>query len=386
MARRNLACVMLMVALCVCSVPAVAKQPTTYRLDLVFSLVFDPIHGGRDIGRVLNDKGEVAVTVEDFGQLHAFLWHDGEIQDIGFSQLLLGLNDRSQVVGLDISGPDHAHAFVWQDGKLVFLQARSGETLFSAADINNRGQVLVLYLDPQGNGQHGVWRRGVLTRLDPPPGFSGILARRMNNRGDVVGFAFSDRNLPMVWKDDTVMELDIPPGADEAFGNDINDHGTVIANADFPANVGESFGHVTTYVWKDGEITLLPALTSEQQNSSAGSIDNRGVVVGSSSTNPGQTFRADATIWRRGQAADLNELIGDEDPLKPFVHWKARRTSTTAGKSSRLGRTRASRTTLVATPSTTTCSHPSTKATDDVCLLEYFSVRADASDSRSEVS
>ncbi|HEY7643023.1 MAG TPA: hypothetical protein VH814_25050 [Steroidobacteraceae bacterium] len=320
MPRRSLAGVILVLALCVCSLPAAAKQPTTYRLALIFSLVFDPIHDQKEIRLGgLNDKGEVAMSVGDNGAFSSFVWHDGAIQEVG-SVILLGIDDRSRVVGMDISGPDHAAAVAWRDGQLVFLQARSGERLIAAADINNRGQIIVRYLDAQGDGQHGVWRRGVLARLDAPPGFSGIFAARISNRGDVAGFGFSDRNLPLLWKDDTVMQIDIPPGADEAFGNDINDHGTVIANASFAAKVGESFGHVTAYVWKDGEITLLPALTSEQQNSSAGSINNRGVVVGISVTNPGQTFRADATIWHRGLAADLNDLISDEDPLEPFVH------------------------------------------------------------------
>jgi uncharacterized membrane protein len=321
MTRRSLVCLTAILALGICSLPATASQQTTYRLTLIWNQVIDA-RGGGDI-RIggLNDKGAVAVTLDDQFGLRAFVWHDGEIQEVGFSLLLLGLNDRSQVVGFDISGPDHAHAFVWRDGNLVFLQARSGEPLFSAADINNRGQAIVGYLDPQGNG-HAIWRRGVLTRLDPPPGLSAA-AGRLNNRGVVVGTAGAGpgtNSVPVMWQDGTVMQIELPPGAIGGSGNDINDRGTVVAHADFPAQVGESFGHIIAYVWKDGEITLLPPLTSEQQNSTAGSINNRGVVVGSSSTNPGQTFRADATIWRRGRAADLNDLICDEDPLKPFVH------------------------------------------------------------------
>jgi len=321
--KQSFAIAIAVLALCVCSVPATAKQPATYRLTLIWDGFVDPIRGGQDV-RVggLNDLGAVAVTLDDQFGLRSFIWHDGEIQEVGFSLLLLGINDRSQVVGFDISGLDRAHAFVWRDGNLVFLQARSGEPLFSAVDINNHGQVIVGYADPQGGGHSAIWRRGVLTRLDPPPGLVGG-AGRLNNRGVAVGSATAGpgtNSLPLLWQDGTVMQIELPPGAIGGSSGDINDHGTVIANAFFPTRVGEPFGHVTAYVWKDGEITLLPALTSEHQNSSAGSINNRGVVVGSSGTNPGQTFRADATIWRGGRAADLNELIGDEDPLKPFVH------------------------------------------------------------------
>jgi uncharacterized membrane protein len=319
MARRNLACVMLVLALCVCSLPAAAKQTTTYRLALVFSLVFDPSHDQKEIRLGgLNDKGEVAMSVANNNQFRSFVWHEGEIQEVG-SSLLLGINDRSVVSGDLLLAPGVPSAFFWRDGDVFVLQALTGERLLFATDVNNRRQALVRYVADQNVG-HALWHRGEIKRLDPPAGFSGTLPRRINNRGDIVGSAFAGRNVPAVWQDDTMMQIDTPAGADEAFGVDINDHGTVVAHAFFPAGVGESFGHVTAYVWKDGEITLLPALTSEQQNSTAGSINNRGVVVGSSGTNPGQTFRADATIWRRGRAADLNELIGDEDPLGPFVH------------------------------------------------------------------
>ena len=316
MKRRNLACVMFVLALCGCSLPAAAKQQRTYRLALVFTLAFNPSHDQKEVRfGGLNDKGEVAMSEADNNQFRSFIWHEGEIREVG-SSLLRGINDRTVVSGDIVAG---GPAFFWRDGDVLLLQALTGESLFTATDVNNRRQAIVLYVAGQSSG-HALWHRGEIRRFDPPSGFTGVLPQRLNNRGDAVGSAFAGRNVPVVWEGDTMMQIDTPAGADEAFGVDINDRRTVVAHASFPARVGESFGHVTAYVWKQGEITLLPALTSEQQNSTAGGINNHGVVVGSSSTNPGQTFRADATIWRRGRAADLNELIDAEDPLEPFVH------------------------------------------------------------------
>ncbi|HKS58427.1 MAG TPA: hypothetical protein VJS12_24230 [Steroidobacteraceae bacterium] len=318
MTRRNLVCLMAALALCLCSLPAAAKQPRSYRLALVASLFVDLERGGQNltIGG-LNDKGEVAVYEEDFNQFRSYVWHEGEIQEVG-SAILRGINDRSVVSGEFRGGPGAEGAFFWHDGDMFFLQAATGERLLFATDINNRRQAIVSYVAGQSIGP-ALWRRGEITKLDPPPGFSGSSARRLNNHGVVVGAVGSPgtNSFPAMWQDGTVMQIALPPGAIGGAAGDINDRGTVVANADFD---GQPFGHTIAYLWKDGEITLLPPLTSEHQTSGVGSINNHDIVVGASTTIPGRTFLADATIWRRGRATNLNDLICDQDPLKPFVH------------------------------------------------------------------
>ena len=84
----------------------------------------------------------------------------------------------------------------------------------------------------------------------------------------------------------------------------INDSGVVVGDAIFAE-------HAAGYRWQGGQPTELPS------RSSAGlvganplAINNRGAIVGSG-----------PTLWLGlGDPIDLNTLIADDDPLKPFVH------------------------------------------------------------------
>ena len=46
------------------------------------------------------------------------------------------------------------------------------------------------------------------------------------------------------------------------------------------------------------------------------SINNEGQIVGGTRFGTGATL---ATLWQGGAVVDLNALISDDDPLKPFV-------------------------------------------------------------------
>jgi hypothetical protein len=48
-------------------------------------------------------------------------------------------------------------------------------------------------------------------------------------------------------------------------------------------------------------------------------INDRGVAIGSTSTIRGESVEEIPTVWRNGQAADLNTLICSGDPLQPYV-------------------------------------------------------------------
>jgi uncharacterized membrane protein len=98
------------------------------------------------------------------------------------------------------------------------------------------------------------------------------------------------------------------PSAGCCVGVDINNRGTV---------VGTSFSPSQTVVWQRGHMPrLLPNLTGWPISWARG-LNDRGDIVGRSLQWEGDASGV-ATLWLRGATAqDLNELVADDDPLKP---------------------------------------------------------------------
>jgi hypothetical protein len=61
----------------------------------------------------------------------------------------------------------------------------------------------------------------------------------------------------------------------------------------------------------------LPGIRPDDISSTAGSINNRGQIVGT--TIESTSSSGVATLWQNNTAFDLNALVRDDDPLKPYV-------------------------------------------------------------------
>jgi probable HAF family extracellular repeat protein len=95
----------------------------------------------------LNDRDQVTGTSETAaGQLHAFLWSNGRMRDLGTlggsSSYGYGINDRGEVVGVSETATGTRSAFLWRDGKMTDIGAIASPTGSAAHAINDRGQVL----------------------------------------------------------------------------------------------------------------------------------------------------------------------------------------------------------------------------------------------------
>jgi uncharacterized membrane protein len=315
MMRRHLLSLLMMLALLTVSSAALPQQQTTYRLMHLGTN--DTFLNGFNFAD-LNNKGEIVGNHIVEGRFAgAFIWRDGEFHDLvplpRNDISVVAINDHTEVVGTYTNEQSQPRGFVWRRGKITLLQTPSGQFIDSPADINNRREVLVSIRDPHDVLGFFLWRNGQLTRLEPPPccpGFEdGTSPVRLNNRGAAVG---TDGGFnPVLWEDGTIMQIQMPPGAASGGASDINDHGVIVGHADFDGRVGG-------YRWQDGEAVKLRHLTGSEF-AVVFDMNNRDAIVGLSFV--AGDDRGAATLWpRQGNPVDLNTLIADDDPLKPFVH------------------------------------------------------------------
>ena len=136
------------------------------------------------------------------GTLHAFLYHDGVMTDIG----TLGgdrakayrINDLGQIIGSSSEGGRYDKSFIYSDGVMTGLGTLGGAFSY-AYDINNASQVVGnSYMSPP-NIHAYVWQEGVMTDLNSllPNGYWTQLteARGINDLGQVVGYGYHNHQI-----------------------------------------------------------------------------------------------------------------------------------------------------------------------------------------------
>jgi probable HAF family extracellular repeat protein len=258
--------------------------PTTYAVTDLGTLA----HGTGSSGKDLNEAGQVVGCADVYEWIHAFLWNNGTMIDLGTlggsNSYALGINDLGQVVGYaDLPG-DAAHdAFLitpqggeWfrdsdLDGRndlMIDLGTLPGTNWSSAADINNAGQVVGnsgdnFFLWEAGNGMvdlGGGWATGIneagqvvgnsgwisflwdaahgMTDLGAGPDYTAINAADINDVGQVVGYRWNDSsasNRAFLWTPDSpngltgsFIDLPVPPDTVDSSAYAINNAGQVV--------------------------------------------------------------------------------------------------------------------------------------------------------------
>jgi probable HAF family extracellular repeat protein len=236
-----------------------------------------PGGGPASLSTGLNDAGRVAIVSDTAnGERHSFLWGRGASTDLG----TLGgtiveavrVGPAGQVVGGATTVPgqrfDQAgtHAFLWERGAMRDLGTYPGGPMSRALGVNAAGQVVGIARTAGGDLRATLWERGTMTDLGTLPGFTASRALRINEAGQVAGWA---------------------------------------ENAGGPIT-----GPSRAYLFGGGAMTDLGTLGGT--NSFAYGLNNRGQVVGISTTAPGQVPMEAGThafLWERGRMTDLNELL-----------------------------------------------------------------------------
>jgi uncharacterized membrane protein len=97
---------------------------------------------------------------------------------------VLGVNDRSQIVGAFDNGSTDYHGFLQSGGQFITIDVPGG-TLTTPAGINSKGQIVGGYV--LNDRLHGfLLDRGKFTTVDPP-GAVNSSALGINDAGQIVG-------------------------------------------------------------------------------------------------------------------------------------------------------------------------------------------------------
>jgi probable HAF family extracellular repeat protein len=158
-----------------------------------------------DNGQIVGISGTCDVAVGAFTAMHALLWQNGTITNLGSLggrgwNTPMAINKRGDIVGFsdlagDVSGGTlnaNFHAFIWtkESGKMTDIGVLPGDNVSEALDINNQGQVVGVSF-PSGHAfiyENNKIRdlNGLLPKDSP---LLLLFASGINDRGEITGEA-----------------------------------------------------------------------------------------------------------------------------------------------------------------------------------------------------
>ncbi len=268
-----------------------------------------PFGGTYSYAVAVNELGVVAGTSTTFNGLHAYLYQDGAMVDLGtptdFNQSVAqGLNDAGQLISTSEGQYQGEFAYLWEQGAWTPLGSHGDLPHARPTDIDGQGRIVGFSYELGGDYRAFLWEDGAFADL--PTLGDDAQALAMNESGLIVGLARDTGGdaHPVYWDDAGVHDLGFAPGADAGRATDVNDSGLVC---------GYSTTFIPPYffsshracVWENGVLTALD--NPYGGGCAATAVNNHGAVVGhvTSLTGP----NGPALLWENGSALTLNALI-----------------------------------------------------------------------------
>lgn len=227
----------------------------------------------------------------------------------GAESSALGLNDHGEVVGTSaINAQGWLHAFLWSNGKMQDLGTVGNNRDSAAVAINNSGVIV-------GNSGDSafIYANGTISQVygDGP---NKVELTGINNSGVVVGTAFvnvdgfqNNQYRASTWFNGYRTDLGIIPSASSSaqgsVGKAINDKNQV---------VGQSYDNRSrSFLYETGEMQLVNSVWSLSTTSFATGINNKGSIIGYFGSFQNRSYsyllRSGIVELFQGMAIDIND-------------------------------------------------------------------------------
>lgn len=247
----------------------------------------------------INENDEVVGSsiVEESDDVHAFLWRQNKMIDLGTfgghaGTVALAVNNRTQIVGyshypftgviipgLDQSGP--LHAFLWEGEKMIDLGTLGGDHLdgSTATDINDNGEIVG---DSTVSGETSFshaffWRNQIMSDLGTLGG-DNSRALSINNNGQVVGYAETKygKEHAFLWVDGVMKDLSLntPFANGTSRAIKINNKGQIIGVGNY--KIDEQNQVTRSFLWENGTMIIF----SFDRYGEFMDINDKGEIIG----------------------------------------------------------------------------------------------------------
>jgi probable HAF family extracellular repeat protein len=298
-----------------------------------------------------SENGQIDPVVADLPEIHAVLWGNGNMTDLGtlpqggYESEANSVNSRGQVVGAatnlvpdadsmvqanfvlwNLAYPYQSRAFVWdQKNGMRDLGTLGSGTDAEATLINERGQVVGHSYTSSAPGACGngyilatgsfIWDEKHGMKDIGSFGGTCTYAQYLNNQGQIVGEAAvsgDQGSHAFLWdRAHGLTNLGNLSGS-YAGASAINDKGAV---AGWGGLMGDTTVHAA--LWRHaGQVTDLGTVDNDPCSIATGLNDETQVVGWSAPTDCVNFDNARPFLWEHGSLVDLNDLIPPNSPLQ----------------------------------------------------------------------
>ncbi|HVZ94784.1 MAG TPA: hypothetical protein VG797_09765 [Phycisphaerales bacterium] len=197
------------------------------------------------------------------------------------------INDLGVAVG-SVNGGSLEVASLYAGGIGTTITATTSTGCFfrTAFSINNAGTVVGFGVDPNNAARNvGIIydsESNTMTEVGALPGMNGALAFDVSENGFIVGSSMLNQGSgqPFIWSAGVMTQIPLPVGASQAGARGVNNSGWVVGTASSAFALPYLYDGVSTYLLGD----LIPGGTgwnlTTNTSSSAMSISNDGVIIG----------------------------------------------------------------------------------------------------------